>query len=572
MSDKPASKFDAKQFLFPMLKESEAFTSIDVVESWIEDGGDLSHLPIQPLYLVLKNLPAQQTSKYLTSFTKDQRKTFLDLDLWDKDNLDVEEFQYWVNAYGRCEDDNIRYEFARSSEFGLFLKGKFHIQTFDVEDPQYPDHDNYFLTEDNLLLIEFDDEYPYLDEVRQLVKDLYTELGVENAYTFIFKLISDGYFSFLEDEYQLKKGRLANLGFVDFYDALEIDNAFPKKELLDNWIKKKEKFKVGIDAQAKKQILHKSALAPFEDKLNSFDIELGKVSDAKRKEYLQFNFVRLVNGNISLKGSMKGGAMALSRVGGVVRSHLQLGFDYLRENQTWVSEPQESLFDYFDFTEIFKIGNSLIKFTQKEVKKSIRTYELEDNDSFLGQYWNTFLDNLLDEHPKFEGFVLSKPKEINNLELYNEFYNHYLCFISLCPFINQMYKVFFQLKEEGQLQDSFYLNYSVEQIDFESIILSSFANFLIGSFENANGKKMGLTLNEFKSFAKMVTEDGSVKDYSEIEDDLLKFAKQFGMEAVHHFSKYVFFLLKDQLDGYDFSSLEEKDFSHVGGPIIFNIH
>ena len=36
-----------------------------------------------------------------------------------------------------------------SKAFILFLKARFNIWTFDIEDPQYPDHDYYFLTEDN---------------------------------------------------------------------------------------------------------------------------------------------------------------------------------------------------------------------------------------------------------------------------------------------------------------------------------------------------------------------------------------------------------------------------------------
>ena len=41
----------------------------------------------------------------------------------------------------------------------LYLKGKMSFWTFDLEEPEYPDHDNYFLTECNQLLFEFDDDF-----------------------------------------------------------------------------------------------------------------------------------------------------------------------------------------------------------------------------------------------------------------------------------------------------------------------------------------------------------------------------------------------------------------------------
>ena len=44
------------------------------------------------------------------------------------------------------------------------------------------------MTEDNLLLVEYDDECDIVDEVKQLIKDLYTDLGVEKAYQYLFTI------------------------------------------------------------------------------------------------------------------------------------------------------------------------------------------------------------------------------------------------------------------------------------------------------------------------------------------------------------------------------------------------
>ena len=103
----------------------------------------------------------------------------MDIDLW-KDELNVDQFTPWLTIYAACEDEMIQYEFT-SSEFILFFKGRFNVWTFDVEDPLYPDHDNY-LTDDSLLLIEYDEDFKQVEELKLLIKNLYTQEGVEAAY------------------------------------------------------------------------------------------------------------------------------------------------------------------------------------------------------------------------------------------------------------------------------------------------------------------------------------------------------------------------------------------------------
>ncbi|MCP4912002.1 MAG: hypothetical protein GY909_02695 [Oligoflexia bacterium] len=564
-----------KHFLTPMMMESEAYTSMEMVESWIQEGGDLSLLPVQPLYLSLKTLPPNQAAQYLPKLNEEQRQMFLDLDLWEKDGIDVNEFQYWLSTYGQCPIDEIRYEFAKSSDFFLYLKSKFHISTFDVEDPQYPDHDNYFLTEDNLLLIEFEEDFPDVDALRQIIKDLYSDLGVEGAYTQLFKLVSDNFLNVLEDEYHLKKGRLADAGFVDYFDALQIENCFPNIAVLNNFIEKKERIVVGVDDFSKRQILHKSALVPFKEKLFDVTEELDKIEDDKRSEFLQFNFVRLVNGAMSSRSSLKDGAVAVSRSGTRVRASLELGLDYLRQFQKLgklKKSEEESLFDYFDFTEIYKIGHSLVQLEQKGIKKALRDNGIEDEDGFLGSFWGEFLDNLFLEPSQLLDKESGKNKEIITFSQIEEMREQASMFVSSAPYIKQMKKAYDELSSGGMLQDSYYLNYTVDQIDFEAIILSSFANHINGAYKNKEQRKMGLTLSEFKDFAKKVVVDGNVIELSKFKNLVDDFAENFGLKDIEKFEVYIHSILKDQVEGYDFEELEEKDFAHVGGPIIFMSH
>lgn len=564
-------------FLSAMVAESDSYSSMEMIESLVEKGLTLKNIPLQPLYLALKSLPPTQVADYLPRLSSEQRQLIQDLDLWEKDDLDPNEFEFWVQSFAQVMDDDIRSEFANGVSFLLFLKGRFNIWTFDTEDPQYPDHDNYFLTDDGLLLFEFHEDFGLVSEVRALIREIYSQMGVENAYTWLFKMVSDGAFNIVEDEYQLKKGRLNDAGFVDYYNALEVDNPFINRDVMEARLKKKESVSVGVSSFSKGQVLPKSALSPFKEAFGSFDEEILKVKDEKRQSYLQFNFLRLVNANVALRGSFKDGAVAINRAGEKTKYALLLGFDYLRSYaapQGIITLPEEgSLFDLFDFTEIFKVGNSLIRFVQGDLKKALRSHGLEDLESFLGRTLNEFLDHTLDIPVRFVPSLTEKPQLIDNYALYQRWADRGAFTCAFLPFISGLYQNFKPLVDEGRIQDHFYLNYNTDDIDAEAILISSFANFILMENEALSPEtmakgKLGLTIDEFKEFAKLILdEEGTLKN--DFDSYIDNFQRSFGMESLAGFKDYFVDLLKEQLEGYDYGFLQDGDFAHVGGPILF---
>ena len=162
-----------------LLKESDSYNHLDQIEKYVDGSNDLSVLPVQPIYLALRKLPIEKVAEYLPKFSKEQREVFMDIDLWTKDEIDIEHFTFWLAAYALVESDEVKKDFVTSEQFLLFLKSKFNVWTFDAEDPNYPEHDNYFLTDDNMLLFEFDETFEYVDEVRGLIRHLYYEFGVK---------------------------------------------------------------------------------------------------------------------------------------------------------------------------------------------------------------------------------------------------------------------------------------------------------------------------------------------------------------------------------------------------------
>jgi len=557
----------SKDLIQKIVLESSAYKSMDMIESLLQQGMDLSQVPVQPLYQAVKNLPVGEIAELLPKFSKEQRQAFLDLDLWFKDDLDVAEFGSWIEVYTHSSDDKIVDEFVKGNPFALYLKGVFNVWTFDVEDPVYPEHDNYFLTEDSLLLFEFHKDYELINEVRDLVKKLYTDMGVEKAYAHLFKILVDSYLIIQEDEYQDKCYRLKELGFVSHLEALEIHNSFPSRQVLDNFIAKKSAQTATIEVEGRSQTLPENTLVAFKNEIPGLSEDLSSVEDPKRQDYLHFNFLRMINGGLTIDNAMKNGAVAMTRVGNRTRSLLELGYDYISNEL----KGKQNVFELFDFTDIFRVGNSLVSLVQKNLKKGMGATVLSRQDGFLGRYWVDFIDNSYDFPIKYVDVfgAGSKPVAITNVELFLKWEKRADTLVGLLPFADQFYLNYKDLLEAGKIRDEFYLNYKVDEIDLESILMSTFANFAIGNFEKENVNRIGLTLEEYTTFAKaLVDSDGKVTTSTEMGEKISTFIQKFGMNGVESLDQYLLGILTEQMEGYDYQNLSKEDFKHVGGPII----
>ena len=110
-----------------LIKESDAYLSLDQIEKYVEESSDLSVLPVQPIYLALRKLPFDKVAEYLPKFSKEQRAVFMDIDLWNKDEIDIEHFNYWIQAFAIVESDEVKKDFVESEQFLLFLKKVFQF-------------------------------------------------------------------------------------------------------------------------------------------------------------------------------------------------------------------------------------------------------------------------------------------------------------------------------------------------------------------------------------------------------------------------------------------------------------
>lgn len=563
-----------KDLLSQLLYEASAYKNFEDIEKLVESGGDLSMIPIQPLYVSLQNTSKDQVALILPKLSSEQRQALRDIDLWQKDAIDPESALYWIEVYGKCADDEVVLEYIKSEDFLLSLKNQFTVQTFDAEDPMYPDDDNYFLTEDNQLLIGYPENFQYVQELKGMIRRLYADLGVENAYSFLFKMVVDSYQIMEENNYQEKKERLRDFGFVDYFEALAYEASFNTTEQINDFIKNKKGATGHIDSLSMNQSLHATSLVPYQAGMDQIKDALNAVTDSVRSQYLHFNFVRLANARMTLDDALKHGSLAMARVGNQTRQCLELGFEYAKSKLP----ADKVLFNVFDFVDLYKIGHGLIEVTKKKMKKALSQTPFEANDFgyFLGMYWNAFLDNSHEEVTKFKFDGSSKPLEIKDLRSFALWTEATETFVLALPYMTKFFASLEKLKTEGLLNDQFYLNYEVDNIDFEAIMISSFINFVGGYYQDSSAGKMGVTISELKAFYhKFFSKNGQeylIKGEEDpvLREQALEFIQKFGLSQIPRFERYLYQILVEQLNGYEIDGMTEEDFKHVGGPILLN--
>lgn len=563
-----------KDLLSQLLYEAQAYKKFEDIEKLVEGGVDLSMIPIQPLYVSLRSIDKGQVAQILPKLSSEQRQALRDIDLWQKDTVDPEAAYYWMDIYSKCPDDEVILEYVKSEDFLLTLKNQFTIDTFDVDDPMYPDDDNYFLTEDNQLLIAYPDSFQMVQELKELIRRLYSDIGVENAYAFLFKMVVDSYQIMEEDIYQQKKDRLRDFGFVDYFDALEFNAFFHSVEQIDAFIKNKKSLTGQLDSLSANQSLHATSLVPYQNGLDNIKQALNAISNNDRTQYLHFNFVRLVNARMTLDDALKTGSTAMARVGNQTRQSLELGFEYVQAHLS----KEKVLFATFDFLDLYKVGHSLIEVTRKKMKKGLADTPFEEDDLgyFLGLYWNAFLENSHEEVAKYKFDGSSKPLDIRDLESYKLWNEAAETFVTALPFVNTFLTSLDKLKSGGLLNDQFYLNYEVDNIDFEAIMISSFINFVGGHYQESSAGKMGVTVSELKAFYhQFFTKNGEEYLIKGEEDPILRkqttlFIEKFGLEEIPRFDKYLYQIMIEQLNGYEIDGMSEEEFKHIGGPILLN--
>ncbi len=568
------SKKSTHNIISNLINEAKAYDSIESLEK-LAQGGSLKSIPLQPLYLCLRSTEYEVVAQYMAKLSGEQREALLDIDLWVKDDLDVDEFEKWLIIYDLTGDYDMIVEFVESNSFLLYLKARFSIHTFDTDDPSYPDNDNYFLTEDNLLLFEYDESFQYVYELKRLISIYYSIRGVENSYANLFKVVSTSFFQFQEEEYRFKKSRLLDYGLLDYFESLEKTHPWISLAQVEKFIREKNIVTGSIDEFSRSQALHEKSLMAFHKDITSITEQVSKIQDSKRSDFVQFTFLKLINAGLSISDALKKGPLQMSQVSQEIRYHLLLGIDYILKSGY---SKKMSIFEKFDFIDVHRIGKSLVHIQKQKVKKLLTKYgfERQNDESFLGVYFQEMIEGLFSTPTKVSEQWREKSISVLTAQSYSALENKIQFFEEILPFISQFNITYKEMRDNGAILDHYFLNYDVASIDFEAILISSFIHFDLGHFDEEGTGKMGVKLSDLKLFTSKYFSDENEAKFLESQKKVFlksfkEFQARFGFVQMNELDSYFFTLLNEHLAGYNYKTLTEDEYAHIGGPILLDI-
>ena len=197
-------------------------------------------LPAVQLFFSIKELDQEEMSLLLPQLTEEQWTSFMDLDLWDKDELNTNALLHWESFTLESEDAVARKLLRATDPELLQLLWRREIQIiprvdndeFEMEPPM--DRDT-FITPDNNYLIVLPEDPEKSRLVHSLIQRLYQ---LEPDFARIC-LENSRYVTSIELEetaFRNRCRRTEDFGFQDYFDALEIytprspESSLPEKD------------------------------------------------------------------------------------------------------------------------------------------------------------------------------------------------------------------------------------------------------------------------------------------------------------------------------------------------------
>lgn len=188
-----------------------------------ENRSRIRRLSVPQLYFGLKELGEHQVQALLPHISETQWQGLLDLDLWNRDRANAGKFLFWAGQIIQAENPVAR-KIVRGTDrqlLELWLKRRIRIEEIVDDDPGPAPKGDFVETPDRSYLVHLPRNPEESRLARSLILKLY-ELGPEEIRLWIQESRYRTSIELEETAYQNRKRRIEDLGFQDYFDAVEV--------------------------------------------------------------------------------------------------------------------------------------------------------------------------------------------------------------------------------------------------------------------------------------------------------------------------------------------------------------
>jgi hypothetical protein len=182
-------------------------------------------LPVQELYYAIQEVGLADAHDLVALASPEQVRGFFDLDVWDRDALDLERMRAWVDVLVAAGPLKLQaaVEALDPEQVALFVQKQARVYDLTLPDDPPPEEPegHFYPTPDGFYLLDILPEGETGKTVERMIDWLY-RADPEHARKWLmaakWELSSD-----LEEwSYRWRTGRMSDLGYVDYYEALSI--------------------------------------------------------------------------------------------------------------------------------------------------------------------------------------------------------------------------------------------------------------------------------------------------------------------------------------------------------------
>jgi hypothetical protein len=180
-------------------------------------------LPGDEFFYVIHELGFPDAIEIMRHGTPEQMQAALDLALWDRDQIDPDAAATWLAAMSEVPADALA-RWARGIDIellALLLRRRCRVYDLSLEEPPDEPQGTLYSTPDGFFVLDLFGEEDAWGVTARLLDALYSD-----DLSFMRKLLvgtrADFDAELEEQAYTWRSGRMADLGFVDYYAALEV--------------------------------------------------------------------------------------------------------------------------------------------------------------------------------------------------------------------------------------------------------------------------------------------------------------------------------------------------------------
>ena len=428
----------------------------------------IPELPELEVFLTVKEAGERDCLELISLTSPEQFQYLLDLDLWKRDQLDPEKVLHWMEVLLESGEKKAS-QFIESTDIefiALLLKKFLHVTTMEGEHLEGMDRIPTF-TLDQYHFIHFRGKRtrevfePFLQILYRVDRRSYQRL----MDSLVVELESE----LEETGYRLRNGRLADYGFPDFEEALEIYRFVNPDSFTGG---KGFSPVMSRDEDGKKDSIF---YLTFRSESLFFSSALSKMEDAHEQDRLKQEITAVCNKAIVAEAIDLSNIAAMERAVKKVYHFLNLGLQYLsKEEEAKSIEILRSL----PIQKLFQYGVSTTLLLRRKAESILQGPWFSNHQENL-----VFLDS--PHFEKFEGILRKKPALYRN-GVYEDFTNlqdlreadDFLEFVNaIIHFLEKKLSLSFSYLKEMDLSIC-YPGYWRE-ITFSTIFLTSAANQIL---------------------------------------------------------------------------------------------